>query len=295
MTKITHISSYALTPAISHTVERINNVDVYRNDDGTIIGFIDSALNRKLGRVQYRARNAANVVVAWGESPAFVKRALFPAPRKVIGLFVDGKCVASFPAHLNAGRIVDLDDAMSVLNGPAREVVARKPSSLETMHYIAEQRAAMKPAPANFVVFTTYTVLKAVHPTVDAEYELRQVRPGVIYPVRYTGFLSVWIGEPCTTQADAERAALAHLRDMKPRVDLTKPALPVAADPVVIDTRSNAEIFAAVTVKPRVDLSKPPYVHPVVNMARDTRTFEEIMSDCIDTIRRVRTTLRVLP
>jgi hypothetical protein len=67
-----------------------------------------------------------------------------------------------------------------------------------------------EPLPGALVVFTSYGKLTALHPTVNAEFELRQV-DGAIYPVRIVGE-SVWVGEPCANQVEAERIALRYLR-----------------------------------------------------------------------------------
>jgi hypothetical protein len=279
MSKITHIGSYPITPAISFTVERINNVDVYRNADGTIIGFIDSALNRTLGRVMYRARNAANEVIAWGDLAATVKRKLVPAPRKAIGLYVGGACVVSFPAHLNAGRIPDVDDALAILagGGTVCEVIAATVAAVPG----DVVGAALSALDGRYIMWTDSR---------KHELLISETSPARLL-AHWTGFVE----NSAATRPLNVLATIKHIAEQRSKVDLTKPELPQRHDPVVVDTRSNAEIFAAVTVKrlARVDLSKPDYVHPVLAVARDTRTFEEIMADCITTIRNVRASLWV--
>lgn len=84
----------------------------------------------------------------------------------------------------------------------------------EEWHYgdaAKSYRADTYVAPGALVVFTSYSKLTALHPTVSAEFELRQVEGGAIYPVRITG-KSIWVGEPCDNLVDAERVALGYLR-----------------------------------------------------------------------------------
>lgn len=154
-------------------------------------------------------------------------------------------------------------DGIYIADGSTGERFERVADSwaTENARIQAERAAAPRcvpgePVPAAFMVFTSYTVLKALHPTVSAEFQLRKtsdgpVYPGAIYPVRITGPMSVWIGEPCATQQEAERAALAYLRSLAPvgaRVDLSKPG-DTAAAPVLVaapgaPVESNADIMA---------------------------------------------------
>lgn len=71
-----------------------------------------------------------------------------------------------------------------------------------------------KPLPAAFIVFTVFNLLPSSRPELAA-YEFRKVPdgatfPGAVYPVHRAGALASWVGEPCATLADAERAAFAH-------------------------------------------------------------------------------------
>lgn len=72
-------------------------------------------------------------------------------------------------------------------------------------------------------------------------------------------------------------------------VDLRKPALPLRADPVDTDPRSNAEIFASIRRHLAVDLSKPALpARPGLAVARDYRTNEQIMMDAVAVVRAKR-------
>lgn len=156
-------------------------------------------------------------------------------------------------------------DGIFIVDGSTGERFERVADSWATANAAAQEAARLaaaaprctpgEPLPAAFIVFTSYTVLRALHPTVSAEFQLRKtsdgpVFPGAIYPVRITGPASVWIGEPCATQQEAERAALAYLRSLAPvgaRVDLSKPE--EAAAPVLVavpgaPVESNADIMA---------------------------------------------------
>jgi len=156
------------------------------------------------------------------------------------------RCEASKQAELNRKR--DAEQAAPVVHAEEVETIIAQPvadgwepeadadawkardaaliaaakdrgAALSLVKRIAPQPVCVpgQPLPASFIVFTSWERLTAVHPTVADLYELRRVSDGpafagAIYPVRVIAPDNVWIGEPCATQADAERAALAHLR-----------------------------------------------------------------------------------